>query len=57
MQDIFEELKTQVGNIGKELSPEEGDAAITILHDWLEKNYEELVARKNVKEFNGTMMQ
>jgi alpha-amylase len=57
MQDIFEELKTQVGNIGKELSPEEGDAAITILHDWLEKNSEELVARKNVKEFNGTMMQ
>ena len=54
---IHDQLRATTEDFGPELSPEEGDAAITILRDWLETHSEELVNRKNVAEFNGTMMQ
>ena len=54
---IHDQLRARTEDFGPELSPAEGDAAITILRDWLESHSQELINRKNVAEFNGTMMQ
>jgi alpha-amylase len=55
--DIHEQLKHQTESFGSQPTQQEGNEAITILRDWLEENASELISRKNIAEFNGTMMQ